>query len=569
MGYAKFYLSLFKGACLGLAEEYRRGALWQSLQATRRAGRPTFVNDLSHAGLLEERAQELRHKPMLFFQGMTFSYAEMDENANRLANFLSGLGGKPGKVVAIMMKNSPQWLDVFFGAQKLGMCAVPVNVQLRGEGLAYILDHCEADFIAIDQDLLQFYQAVQDGLEHPHRLVINVFGEESSFRAPESAVPLSEAYGPEISIQKPQVTIDPESNCLMLYTSGTTGRAKGVATKFNKTQIKMLGVMARANIKKSDVYYTCLPLFHANALLLTVTMSMLGKAAIALSGKFSASRFWDEVRDAGATVFNSIGSMIPILMKQPSGSDDRRHKVRYVLSAACPITMWEAFEKRFGTTIYEGYGAVDGGGFYVINYGTAPAGSMGKPLFGKYRLVDDKCGDVAVGTPGELIFRIENPNDRLVQYHKDEKATEQKSRDGWIHTGDLAYRDNKGNLYFAGRKTEFMRRKGENVSAYDVEQAILQHPELIECAVFAVPSEFAEDEIMAAVVPLEGKKPDPFEIVKFLQDKLAQFAIPRYWRMMTELPKTETQRVIKGALLAHGVSSDTVDTDPRRTPKPS
>ena len=549
---------------MAFAEEYKRGTLGLSFSAMRKAGRPAFVNELSHAGLLEERAKQLGDKPMLYFQGKAFSYAAMDANANRLANFLSGLGAGPGKVVAIVMKNSPQWLDIFFGAQKLGMCAVPTNIQLRGEGLAYIFNHSEADFIVADHDLYPFYLAVKDKLEHPHKLILNTNGAPPSFAMPASAVPLEMAYAFGISAEKPKVAIDPESNCLMLYTSGTTGRAKGVPTKFSKTQLKAMIILARATLKPSDIYYTCLPLFHANALLLTVTMAMAGRAAAAMSEKFSASKFWDEVRETKTTVFNSIGAMIPILMKQPEKANDRDNKVRYCMSAACPTAMWRPFEQRFGTVIYEGYGAVDGGGFIVINFGAAPPGSMGKPLFGKYRLVDDKDREVPKGTPGELVFWAGDQKGRAVEYHKDDAASEKKLRNGWLHTGDLAFEDKKKNLFFAGRKTEFMRRKGENISAYEVEQEILKHPEIVECAVFAVPSDLAEDEVMAVVVAMEGKKPDPFEIVKFLHDKLAKFAIPRYWRFMPELPKTETQRVIKGPLEKQGVTPDTVDTEKKR-----
>ena len=563
MTQAEFYFNLLKGIILALNDERKRGTLWESLKATRMAGRPTFVNELSHAGLLEERAKELGKKPMLYFKGKTFSYSEMDENANRLASFFKNMGGGPGKTVAIVMKNSPKYLDVFFGAQKLGICGVPVNIQLRGDGLSYIFNHSEADFIAIDHDLYPYYQAVAEKLEHKHKLIVNIDGAPASFAMPPSATPLSEAYGPEVSAQKPIVKIDPDNKCLMLYTSGTTGRAKGVPTKFNKTQIKTMTILARATLEKDDIYYTCLPLFHANALILTVTMAMNGKAAIALSEKFSASKFWDEVRETNATVFNSIGAMIPILMKQPQRPNDCDNKVRYVLSAACPTAMWEPFEKRFGVKLFEGYGAVDGGGFIVINFGTAPPGSMGKPLFGKYRLVDNEDKDVPVGTPGELVFWAGSQKDKAVEYYKDDQASEKKLRAGWLHTGDLVSKDQKGNLFFAGRKTEFMRRKGENLSAYDVEQAILQHPDIVECAVFAVPSELAEDEVMAVIVGLEGKKPDPLEVVKFLEDKLAKFAIPRFWRIMKELPKTETQRVIKGPLEKQGVTPDTIDTDKR------
>ncbi len=283
---------------------------------------------------------------------------------------------------------------------------------------------------------------------------------------------------------------------------------------------------------------------------------------MALSEKFSASRFWDDVRQTQATVFNGLGAMIPILMKQPEKPTDRDHNVRYVLSAACPADMWEPFQQRFGTEIIEAYGAVDGGGLAIMNYGQAPVGSMGKPI-GKvsYRLVDDEMNDVPKGQPGELIAWV-GERESSVEYYKDGKATSEKVKDGWLHTGDLVYENQEGNLYFVGRKSEFLRRRGENISAYEVEHGILQHPDVLECAVFAVPSELAEDDVMAAVVPVEGKTFDARELAEFLKDHLARFAIPRYYRFMKELPKTETQRVIKGELEKQGVTEDTIDLEP-------
>jgi len=280
---------------------------------------------------------------------------------------------------------------------------------------------------------------------------------------------------------------------------------------------------------------------------------------VALSEKFSASRFWDDVRSSGATTFNTLGAMITILMKQPEKPTDRDHKVHTVLSAACPTDMWEPFEKRFGVHIIEGYGAVDTGSFIILNYGQAPVGSMGKPLIGKHRLVDDEMKDVPVGKPGELIFYVGESKEKAVEYYKDEKATSSKLRDGWLHTEDLVYSDKKGYLYFVGRKTESIRRRGENISAYEVEHAILQYPDALESAVYSVPSEMGEHEVMAAIVPLEGKSFDPKKLAEFLKDHLAKFAIPRYYRILPELPKTETQRVIKDILQKEGVTRDTID----------
>ena len=231
-----------------------------------------------------------------------------------------------------------------------------------------------------------------------------------------------------------------------------------------------------------------------------------------------------------------------------------------MLSAACPADMWEDFEKRFGLTVYEGYGAVDGGGKVIMNIGTAPVGSIGKPSkgVGKYRLVDDQGRDVPAGVPGELIFKVGSSKGSL-EYYKNETATNDKLKDGWLYTGDLIRADEQGYLYFVGRNTESMRKGGENVSAYEVEHVIMDHPAVEEVAVYAVPSELAEDEIMAAVKLVDGMQLTPAELIAFLKDKLARFAIPRYVRIVDDFPMTSTHRIMKKELEKLGVTPDTYD----------
>jgi carnitine-CoA ligase len=552
---------LLQGAIVLLWGEFRRGTLRETILLTREKGRPTVAHDISHAGLLEEKAAKHGDRPFLNYYGRRFTYAEMDANANMVARYLQGLGAGPGKAIAIMMKNSPRWLDVFFGAQKLGMCAVPVNIALRGNQLAHIFNNSESAYASIDYDLLPFYENVKDKLQSPPVTMVNPPSAGQGFTGGNAYVSLDDAYGPGGGKGKPAVSAREGDPCLLLYTSGTTGLPKGVPTYYGRTSIRMMNLINRALLKKDDVYFTCLPLFHANAIILTVTSAMNVGAQVALREKFSASRFWDEVRETGATVFNTIGGIIPILMKQPEKPGDRNHSVKQVVSAACPADMWEKFEKRFGVKIIEGYGAVDGGGIVVMNYGQAPPGSMGKPLGSKYRIVDNDNKDVPSGQPGELIFYTGKKANKAVEYYKDEKATSSKLRDGWLYTGDRVYADRKGYLYFIGRKTESLRRRGENISAYEVEHAILQHPKIVECAAYAVPSELGEDEVMTAIVPVEGNTIDVKELSEFLKDHLARFAIPRYYRILPELPKTETQRVIKGALSKEGITADTVDME--------
>jgi len=484
----------------------------------------------------------------------------MDRNANRVANFLASLGGGPGQGLAIVMKNSPRWLDVFYGLEKLGMYAIPVNNALRGDQLAYILDNCDARFLAIDHDLLPYYQPIADGAPGIEKVLVNTEEAPDDFELSPGMVELSGAYGPGSSAERPDVRANPDDLCVIMYTSGTTGLPKGVVYRYRSTNVKALSILTRILIKKGDVAYTCFPLFHANALFLTVTTAMHGEGMVALGERFSATRFWEELRRYRVTTFNGIGAVLPILMKQPARPDDRDNDVRVVVSAGCPADMWREFEERFGLKIFEGYGAVDGGSVLITNFGTAPVGSMGKPLGSKIRIIDGEGRDVEPGTPGELICYV-GERKGSVEYFKNADATSDKVRDGWIYTGDLVYADPKGYVYFVGRNTESMRRRGENVSAYEVENAILQHPEVLECAVYAVPSELTEDDIMVTLVPLDGAEVDPASLPGFLTDKLAKFAIPRYYRVVDVLPKTETHRVIKKDLEKLGVTDDTFDSE--------
>ncbi len=558
---SKFSFNFIWGALRLIADEFKRGTLRQTISLTRKNGRLTIANDVSHAELLRERAKVNKDRPFLYFYNQTFTYKQMDQNANRVANYLLGIGAGPGQKLAIMMKNSPRWLDTFFGAQRIGMCAVPVNIALKGDQLAHIFNHSGARFVCMDHDLIPSFEKVKGKIVNPIQAIVNLQGAKSDFRLLSGYTSLDRVYERAWSDKDPGITPRQGDPCLLMYTSGTTGLPKGVPTYYGRTNIRLMSIINRATIRPRDVYFTCLPLFHANALILTVTGALNANARVALSEKFSASRFWDEVRFTGATVFNTIGAIIPILMKQPERPTDRQHKVRYTLSAACPTDMWEAFEKRFGVKIIEGYGAVDTGSFLVINFGQAPVGSMGKPIGAKYRIVDDGMKDVVPETQGELIFYAGTKNKKPMEYYKDEKATSSKVTDGWLHTGDLVYADKKGYLYFVGRKTESLRRRGENISAYEVEHAILQYAGILECAVYAVPSELGEDDVMTAVVPVEGNAFDVKDLYGFLKGHLARFAIPRYFRVMQELPKTETQRVIKGVLSKEGVTPDTIDME--------
>jgi crotonobetaine/carnitine-CoA ligase len=315
---------------------------------------------------------------------------------------------------------------------------------------------------------------------------------------------------------------------------------------------------APAVLTGDSIYYTALQLFHGNALFVTTTCSLVMGATVALSKRFSASRFWEEVAKSKATIFNTIGAIIPILMRQPVSSFENGHAVEKVLSAGCPAELWEPFEKRFGVKIWEAYAAIDGSGM-ITNFGNAPKGSIGKPMGSVIKLVDEQGNETPAGVAGQLLFHVDPAKKGAVEYYKNLGASGDKTRGEWEYTGDLMYCDENGYLYFVGRSTDSMRRRGENVSAHDVEQAILKHPDVLEAAAYAVPSEMTEDEIMASVKPIEGGEISAQQLWSFLQDKLAKFAIPRYIRIVDDFPRTESFRIKKGELKATGVTPDTFD----------
>ncbi|HMA86150.1 MAG TPA: AMP-binding protein, partial [Desulfosalsimonadaceae bacterium] len=536
------------------ADDVREGRLIKNLSARWRK-EPT---DLSWAELLESRARQVPDKNFLLYEEETFTYRRMDENANRAASFLLTNGGGRGKGLGILMKNSPRFLDLFFGAQKIGMYLVPMNPELKGEGLAYLINHSDIQMLAADAELVSSVENISDPLDKVSKFIVDDIEKEAAgFAFPDHYIPLSHAY--KMAPDNPRVGYNPDDMCLIIYTSGTTGRPKGVVYRYKTSSVRLLMFYAQVLLKEDDVYYTCLPLCHGNALLITTTMSLARRATVALSRKFSASRFWEQIRTYDATIFNTIGSIIPILMKQPEKETDRRNNVRCVFSAACPADMWEPFEKRFGVTLYEGYGAVDGGGKGIMNLGTAPVGSLGKPNRpGDIKIVDENGAEVSTGETGELLFKVKTGGSR-VEYYKNEEASMEKARDGWLYTGDLVRQDAEGFVYFVGRNTESMRKSGENVSAYEVEHVIMEHPAVEDVAVYAVPSEMSEDEIMAAVKLVDGHTLTGIDLRDFLSQRLAKYAVPRYVRFVEEFPKTTSHRIIKRELEAEGITADTYD----------
>lgn len=508
--------------------------------------------------LIARNAGVLGDKPYIIYDEEKVSFAQYYQWTCRAANGLSAQGAKAGDGVALLMGNCPEYLYCFYGLALGGYYTVPVNVSLKGDGLQFILTHSDVKYLVVD-DML--YPRVAE-LEKPPGAIRKIFVRRTTDQElPGETNDLQELLN--ASPEKPDHVIEEGAKAYLMYTSGTTGFPKGVVNRNRAGMVEWFRMVASMIINKDeDTLYTALPLFHANALILTAGFSMAGEVSFGLDKKFSASRFWDRVRHYGATQFNAIGAMIPILMKQPPQPNDADNPVRIVHSAACPANLWEAFEKRFNVKIWEGYGAVDGGGVTITNPGDAPVGSVGKPApHVVWKLVDDSGNEVPRGEPGELISKVLDKKTGSVEYYKNPDATSDKVRGEWLHSGDLFYADENGNLYFVDRKSDSMRRRGENISSWEVENVVEKHPAVAICAAFGVPSELGEDEVMIWIKPAEGSELDLKELMHFCGEHMAHFMVPRYVDVVDDIPRTGTLRVQKAGMKKQGVTARTWDRE--------
>lgn len=499
------------------------------------------------SALLEYRATEHPDAVFLKMRDVRMRWGDFYLNVLRVARGLRDAGVRGGDRVAVMLPNCPEFLFAHFGAVTAGAAPVPINTAQRGDTLAYLLRDSGVRSIVVDDSLWPQYEPVRAGLG----LVEIVRGEPS---IPEAIALADVLAGPA---EEPPPDEAPGGTFGVLYTSGTTGPPKGVVP--TRTDISPLLAMWQAmEVQPGETIYTCLPLFHGNPLAISVLGAVFLDAQIAVSERFSASRFWDEVREFEAVEFNHVGAVIPILLKQPERPDDRDNPMRVCLSAGCPPHCWEPFQERFGVTIVEQFSMVDAPG-YLINL-EGKVGSMGKPVAGcEAQVLADDGSELPPGQVGELALRA--AEGRTHYYLNQPEATEEAFRSGWFHTGDLAWRDGDGFFYYAGRKKESMRRRGENVSAWEVENAVNQFPGVLESAAHAVASELGEDDIKVVVVPREGAEVDPAALLDFCASRMASYAVPRYVEVRSEIPKTPTERPRYADLKAEGVTERTWDRE--------
>ena len=359
---------------------------------------------------------------------------------------------------------------------------------------------------------------------------------------------------------------DPAQLLAILYTSGTTGPSKGVCCPH--AQYFWWGVNGIRNleIREGDVLCTTLPLFHTNALG-TFYQALLSGSTLVAEPRFSASRFWQSLIEHRATATYVLGAMVPILLSRQPSPQERSHSVRCGLAPGVPANLHAAFEQRTGIRLIDGYGSTETN--FVIGSTTAEQrpGSMGKVCDGYHARVLDQDGNEAkAGEAGELILRSDEQLAFATGYFAMPDKTAEAFRDGWFHTGDRVVREADGYFRFVDRLKDAIRRRGENISSFEVEQVLFSHPDVGNAAVFPVPSELAEDEVMAAIVRRPGSALTESALSEFCRPRLAHFAMPRFIEFVDALPTTENGKVQKYKLRDRGVTPSTWDREAARAP---
>jgi len=535
----------------------------------------TFFRDL-----IKYKAETLEEKNFLtyikdFDRGIDekYTYLDMHLKSNRLANALLKIGINRGDGVALFQINSPEFLFTVFATMKIGAYTVLVNTGLVGDGLKYIIEHSDAKLLITHWSLLNKYLTIKDQLHQVKTVLVDLNEAPEDFTLSEGILSLKEVMK-DASEEDIDIEISMEDLILLMYTAGTTGLPKSITFYQGKMMgnltLPALKNLANSYFQNDDVIFTCLPLFHTNALFLSSLAAYIIDLPLILSERFSASRHWDICRKYNVTSFNTLGAMITFLMKQPEKPNDKEHNIRFIISAACPKELWVAFEERFNVKITENYGATDGGGFglYTMGFENPPVGTMGRPLPSVIAEVMDDNGKILPpNTIGELVFAVKPKEleSRKVDYYKDPKASEnmiQKGADGqlWFHTGDMATKDEEGWFYFQDRKRDSIRRRGENIASVSIENVILKNDKIKECAAYGVESEHGEDEVMVSVVVKPNMTLSPEELLDYCKGKMADFMIPRYINFMEELPKNEVHRVLKRELKKIGVTEETFDS---------
>ncbi|MEV6984768.1 AMP-binding protein [Sphaerisporangium sp. NPDC051017] len=502
-----------------------------------------------------------------FGRAAATTFGAVELRTNQLAHGLRGLGVGHGHRVAMILPNCVEIVTTWFALAKLGAVQVPINVELRGILLAHVLGNSGAEVLVCHREFLAVIAPVVNEQAALRTVVVVAGGVEDARAAGITAdcvLTYPELFtGPSTSLDVDVSYTDPLA---ILYTSGTTGPAKGVVMPHHQYYVWVELYARSLQLTNDDSYFTPLPLFHADGQLWGVYFPLVFGTKGTFVERFSASRYWEQVRESGATATNMLGSMGHILWKQEPSARDADNPLR--VAQALPMVAFKRdFEERFGLRLVTGYGQTETN---WVSYDTPDQwrpGSCGKVADEHFEvgIVDDLDQPLPPHAIGEIVVRPKQPWSMSSGYHAMPDATLGAWRNLWFHSGDAGYLDEDGWLYFRDRIKDVIRRRGSNISAFELESVIDAHPLVQECAAVAVPSELSEDDVLVFVVVADGTSLDPAELMAYCREQLPRFMVPRYLDIGTErLPRTPTQKIAKPELRLRGVGPSTWDAEVAR-----
>ncbi len=507
--------------------------------------------------LIEEQAQALAEQIFLTFGDRTYTYGEIDEQSNRAAQILRELGLKHLDRVGFFLPNGPEFIFGWIATIKLNLTLVPLNTQLKGPALEYIVHHAEPSLILTNAALLPELQAVSASLAPGCRLLVMNLSQEAP--AP---------TGPEIfSFDKlitqappdcpPPLPIREEDPAMIIYTSGTTGYPKGVVIgRMAQTNHPLYYHKEMLQTGPGETAYNYLPLFHVTAQGTTMG-SFLGGGRLALDTHFNVFGFWERLQRHRAVVFPYLGTVLQMLNARPVRSDDAANPVRVAFGAAAPKEIWANFEQRFGLRLVETYGQSEWAAIWVLHPpGQTRIGAAGKaPDRAEIKVVDPTGQPLPAGELGQIIMRPAVSGLMMSGYYRQPELNARVFKDGWYYTGDAGELDADGYLYFRGRLKDYIRRRGENISAFEIERVVDTHPAIQDSAVVGVPSELSEEEVKLCVVLKPDQPLGEAALWQYCKANLPRYMVPRYIEILPELPRTATQRVRKFMLAEKGIAT--------------
>ena len=503
--------------------------------------------------VIRSQAVTFSEKPLCEFEGETITYKDALLDGNRVANFLDDLGVEPNDYVGVMLDNTAQFCQCWFGLSIHGAVHVAINTGYKGAFLSHVLNNSKArtlfveteyvdQVLKISDDLLYLHTIVVQGLEHviSSRFQVRQFSEFRDFK---------KSYA--------QSSITYMDTACVMYTSGTTGPSKGVVMPHAHIYLFGLGTIIHMGLNEDDRFYIVLPLFHANGLFMQLYATMIAGATAFIRKRFSASSWLPDLIKHNLTITNSLGTVAAYVLNQPTSTQDKVHELRIMSLAPTSEALESSLKERFGIKSVIGlYGMTEINIPLYAADGISPLGSCGRvwDQFYEVRVVDELTDElVGENEIGEFVIRPRQPYAFMSGYLNMPDKTIEAWRNFWFHTGDAVRMDARGNIFFVDRIKDCIRRKGENISSFEVESVLSGFPGVQEIAAYAVPAELegTEDEVMVAIVAVDNTL-DFSDLYDYSIKFLPIFAVPRFYRLMPELPKTPTGKVQKMVLKKEG-----------------